>query len=154
MKDTWLRSVDPSGRVLLPSDLCDASGWISGEGPLQGWLLMHTYRRLRLLSAHDVEASSEVLRLKEIGGVQEQKGGPLDFEEPGSVVLAGRILERQLARSTSGWRLTLPRNVVELWEIRPGNNSAAVLISGGYVEIWSIDALRDAYSVPLRDLIR
>jgi hypothetical protein len=115
---------------------------------------VHTYRRLRLISPQDAEADSDIrsLRSKVDAIPERQKAGPLDLEDAAVTVLAGRIIETQLVRSTSGWRLTLPRNIVELWGIKPGHNDAVVLFSGGYIEIWSVEELKEAYSVSLKDL--
>lgn len=107
-----------------------------------------------MLSPLNVESDSTVLALKRrLETVNEEKVAASHFEDEAAVVLPGRLVESRLAYSTIGWRLALPKSIVELWGIRPGNNNATVLLAGGYIEIWSMEALKDAYSGSLWDLI-
>lgn len=153
MAEPSIRSVDRSGRVVLPADLCSAIGWISGEGPVGCWLLVQTHRRLRLLSRQDVEADSLSRHLREMVAVTENKVPPLDLGESALAVLAGQLKERDLIHTSSGWKLTLPRSIIALWRISSESNDVAIVVSDGYIEIWSIVELAAAYDVPLERLL-
>ncbi len=85
--------------------------------------------------------------------VTENKVPPLDLGESALAVLAGRLKERDLIHTLSGWKLTLPRSIIALWRISSESNDVAIVVSDGYIEIWSIVELAAAYDVPLERLL-
>jgi hypothetical protein len=147
-------SVDRSGRIVIPQSWCAYAGWIHGTDPLNAWLLMGELGRYRLLSDADVEAHSTLrgLRAKISESNETTKSDLIEFEDEAFATLPLRLASVQLSPPRPGWRLTLPRAITTVMDVRPGEDEVALLISKGHIEIWAIEKLKSALRTPLADI--
>lgn len=156
MAEPSIKTVGSDGRVIIPEDLCKAVQWISGTQPITAWLLLGRFGRHRLLSLQDVASNPDLEELRNrISALESEPArGPLVFEDDEKATIASRFFEVDLRWSAAhGWRLTLPSVTINLWRIQKGNNHVAILLSQGYIEIWSMDTLQAAFNIPLTDIL-
>jgi hypothetical protein len=143
------------GRVNIPQDLAKTVQWLSGTKSLKAWVLVQSFGRHRLISQQEVESSPELseLRTEIASALSQSTGGPLSFEAVEKVVLPSRFFEVELRWSEKNkWRLTLSSMTIDLWRIQRGKGHVAILLSGGYLEIWSMDTLEGAFNTDLADM--
>ena len=84
---------------------------------------------------------------------------PLEFLNAASVVLRLRLLQIQLNRhETAGWRLTLPRPIAAIMQLRPSKSSLIGLIVQDHFELWTnsceVTARSDILFAMLKLLVR
>lgn len=118
-------------------------------------MLVQSFGRHRLISQQEVEGSPELseLRAEVASGQSEPARGPLSFEAVEKVVLPSRFFEVDLHWSEKNkWRLTLSSITIDLWRIQRGKGHVAILLSGGYLEIWSMNTLEGAFNTDLADM--
>jgi len=146
--------VDQDGRVTIPQQFCRAVSWLAGTTALKAWLLLPRSGQHRLLSQEDVANNPQLEELRV--HIQQQESqttrDPLAVSDE-QTTLPSRFFEVELSWSAkNGWRLTLPSITISLWGIERGKDSVAVLLSGGYIEIWSLNAVALTYDVPLSEI--
>jgi hypothetical protein len=148
-------SVDEAYRVTLPQSLCRQSDWISGDQPHSAWLLLGNSGRCRLLSATEVESDPTLqsLQARTTLELTEPSHNPLEFQDEVSAALAFRLMAVEITPRKPGWRLTLPRPVAAIMNIRPKDSDVAALFLQKHIELWTIEALRSAVNMPLTQII-
>jgi hypothetical protein len=147
--------VDKSYRIILPVALSQQVEWIAGADALFGWLLMGNPGRCRLLSPSEVENDTATRSLRaridaELGTVA---NSVLEFLDEPSLALSLRLVQVRIAPPEPGRRLTLPKALAAIMQIRPGESEIALWFLHGHVELWTIEALRSAVTTPLTEII-
>jgi DNA-binding transcriptional regulator/RsmH inhibitor MraZ len=146
--------VDEDYRILLPQSLLKRAGWTVGEEPLKGWLLVGGLGKFRLLSSaafeRDPGCRSLLATIAEIG---QPTGSLIEFRDEASVVLGLRLEPVEITPRGPGWRLTLPRALAAIMQIRSKESSVALLLLQEQIEIWTLETLRASMTVPLSEFI-
>jgi len=138
----------------LPQPLVKRVGWITGDQPIEAWLLMGSPARCRLLSTADVEKTPEwQSALYRISALDEPTSPAIEFDDDASVGLALRLAPVQITPPKPGWRVTLPRMIAAIMRIRPEESDLAALFLNGYIEFWTMEAIRSSITVPLVDVL-
>ena len=150
-------SVDASGRVLIPKDLCEKLYWITGTEEITVWLLIGTFGRCRVLSQPDIGADADFTELVKKTSTRNVPLAPLEFDSEADAMLGYRVFESRITHSLSAgrsaWRLKLPSAIVSLWGLRPPTNEVAIRLWAGYLELWEINALKSSCRFPLVDFL-
>ena len=147
--------VDTSYRIVLPAALSKLVPWIVGDELLFGWLLMGSPGRYKLLSPAEIESDAATQSLRNRIGAELSAGGGsmLEFHDEASLALALRLVQVRIAPPDPGRRLTLPKVVAAMMQIRPGETDLAVWFLHGHIELWTIETLRSAATPQLSDFI-
>ena len=148
-------SVDEAYRITLPKGFCKQVGWIVGDKPHNGWLLLGDSGRCRLLSVAEVESEPRLHSLRDriAAELDTPSADPLEFQEEASAALPLRLVGVEIRPRGPGWRLALPRVVGAIMQIRPKDGEVAALLLQGHIEIWTIETLRSSVSRPLTQII-
>jgi len=143
--------MDKSYRVVLPVALLQQVSWISGEDPILAWLLVGNSGRCKLLSAAEVESdgSARSLRARIRDELHTRSESILEFHDEESLALSLRLVQVRIAPPEPGRRITLPKLLVSLMQLRPGESEVALWFVHEHVELWTIEALRSAIARPL-----
>jgi hypothetical protein len=146
--------VDRSCRILLSKDILERAGWVPGDEPLKGWIVVGGPGRCRLLSSAEFEGDKGCLALKAAidAELDQPTGSAIEFRDDALAVLGVRLIPIEIAPPGPGWRITLPRCLIEITRIRPGESSVALIFFHEHVEIWTLETLRAATAVPLAEL--
>lgn len=147
--------VDQDYRIFLPQAILRRVGWILGDAPLSGWLLMGGPGRCRLLSSAEVDSDASCRSLQVAIGEELElpADGVLEFRDEASVVLGLRLQPVEITPRGPGWRLTLPRVLAAIMQLRPKESSVALLFFQEHIEIWTLETLRASLTVPLSEFI-
>ena len=147
--------LDKSCRIILPAALSQQVPWIAGDESSSGWLLMGSPGRCRLLSPAEVESSTtaQSLRARIDAELSTAGSGMLEFHDETSLGLALRLVQVRIAPPEPGFRLTLPKAIAAIMQIRPGESEVALWFLHGHIELWTIEALRSAVTTPLTEII-
>lgn len=150
-----IAKVDKSYRIVLPVALSQQAAWIVGDVPLFGWLLMGNPGRCRLLSPAEVENDTAIqsLRARIDAELSTVGSSMLEFHDEPSLALALRLVQVRIAPPDPGRRLTLPKAIVAIMQIRPGESEVALWFLHGHIELWTIETLRSAVTTPLAEII-
>jgi len=153
--ESSILSVDKSYRIKIPESLVRRVGWITGDKPHAGWLLMGGPGRCRLLSAGEVDNHPDLqsLRARIEAELNTPSTNAFEFHDEASVGLALRLVPVQITPPEPGWRLTPPRPIAAIMQIRPGESDVAALFFQGHIEIWTIETLRSSVSTALTQII-
>ncbi len=155
MSEPHAAKVSTDGRVNIPQEVAKALQWLSGTKSLKAWVLVQSFGRHRLISQQEVESGPELreLRSEIVSARSQPTRGPLSFDAVEKVVLPSRFFEVELHWSEKNkWRLALSSITIDLWRIQRGKGHVAILLSGGYLEIWSMDTLEGAFNTDLADM--
>jgi hypothetical protein len=147
--------VEASYRIRLPVPLLRRAGWVARDQPLDGWLLVGSPGRCKLLSVSDAEndANFQALLARISAELGIASTNSLAFHDEPSVALALRLVPIQITPPEPGWRLTLPRPIAAVMRITAGKSDIAALLFQGHIELWTIETLTSAMSIPLTELI-
>lgn len=147
--------VDKSCRIVLPVALLQRVAWIAGDEPLSGWLLMGDPGRCRLLSPAEVENDTATQSLQARIDAELSTAGDsiLEFRDEASIALAVRLVQVRIAPPEPGRRLTLPRAIAAIMQIRPGESDLALWFVHGHIELWTVETLRSAVTIHLAEII-
>ena len=142
-------------RIRLPQPILQRVDWITGEGPVNGWLLLGSPGRCRLLPATEVENDPNIKSLVARTTAELSSAGTntLEFHDEVSVALALRLMPVEIAYADTGWRIPLPRHIAAIMQIRPGESDLAALFFRGHIELWTIETLRSAVTPPLTEIL-
>jgi hypothetical protein len=148
-------SVDESYRVTLPKTLCDRANWQTGDQSLNVWLLLGGPGRCRLLSGPEVENQPTVQSLLQRISIEIDTLGanPLEFRNEASAALPLRLVHVEALPRGSGWRLALPRPIAAIMQIKAKEGELAAMIRQGYIELWTLQALRSAIEPLLTEIL-
>lgn len=147
--------VEESYRIRLTQPLIRRVAWITGAEPVSGWLLMGDPGRCRLLSASEVGSDPHLqsLKMRIIAEANTRSTNLLDFHDEFSVALAVRLLEVQITPPEPGWRLTLPRPIAAIMQVRPKESDVAGVFFQEHIEIWTVETLRSSVARPLTEIL-
>lgn len=109
-----------------------------------------------MLSAAEVERDTALQSLK-VRIAEELDAGStnaLEFQGEVSVALIVRLVEVQLTHhEKSGWRMTVPRPIAAIMQLRPSESSLAAFFLQGHIELWTMETLRSSVNTPLTEII-
>jgi len=146
--------VDQDSRILLPQAVLKRTGWTVGAEPLKGWLLIVGPGRSRLLSSTEFDRDPGCRSLlATVAEIDQQTGSLIEFRGDPSVTLGLRLQQVEIAPPGPGWRLTLPKTLAMIMQIRPKEGSVALLLVQEHIEIWTVETLRASMAVPLTEII-
>lgn len=130
-------------------------GWISGNETLNGRMLLGGSGRARLLSPSEVDedAGLQLLQARINAELSTPSISPLEFQDEVSIALALRLVSVHITPPPPGWRLTLPRPVAAIMQIRAGESEVAALFVQSHIEFWTIEMLRSSINIPLNQFI-
>lgn len=137
-------TLDASNRLTLPRGYPERTNWIKGTESLQGWLLLLSVGRYRLLSDEDVmnDPRLEPVRTLLLEGKPIIVSEPTSAEEPARAVLVACLIPVTMTPPPPGWRICLPKSFNIFI---PGDCDAkdfTIFLSlEGYWEIWYTDIL-------------
>jgi len=153
--ESHILRVDKSYRIILPQSCVQRVGWITGDQPHDGWLVMGSPGRCRLYSAAegDTDSNLQSLRARIAAELNAPLTNALEFSDEVSLALALRLVAVQITPPEPGWRLTLPRLIAAIMHIRPGESDIAALFLQGHIEFWTIETLQSAVTTPLTQII-
>jgi hypothetical protein len=147
--------VEESYRIRLTQPLLRRVAWITGGEPVSGWLLVGSPGRCRLLSASEVGSDPHLqsLKMRITAEANTRSASPLDFHDEVSVALAARLLEVQITPPEPGWRLTIPRPIAAIMQIRPKESEVAGVFVQEHIELWTIETLRSSVARALTEIL-
>lgn len=76
-----------------------------------------------------------------------------EFGDEASAILRLRLIPIEIAPPGPGWRITLPKTLAAIMQIRPKESTVAILFPEAHLEIWTMDLIRKSMSVPLSEFI-
>lgn len=142
-------------RIFLPEPYLAGTGWTLGDEPLKGWLLVAGPGRCRLLSSAEFDGDPACKSL--LSAIDAEIDRPADnaveLRDAESVALGLRLIPIEISPPGPGWRLTLPKTLAAIMEIRPKESSVALLSFRQHLEIWTLETLRASIAVPLAEII-
>jgi len=147
--------VEESYRIRLAQPLVRRVAWIAGNEPVSAWLLLGSPGRCRLLSASEVGGDPHLQSLKTriAAEANTRSTNPLDFHDEVSVALAARLMEVQITPPEPGWRLTLPRPIAAIMQVRPKESDVAGVFVQEHIEVWTMETLRSSVARSLTDIL-
>jgi hypothetical protein len=147
--------VEESYRIRLTQPLLRRVAWITGVEPVSAWLLVGSPGRCRLLSSSEVGSDPllQSLKMRITAEAGTRNANPLDFHDEVSVALAVRLLEVQITPPEPGWRLTLPRPIAAIMQVRPKESDVAGVFFQEHIEIWTVEMLRSSVARPLTEIL-
>lgn len=77
----------------------------------------------------------------------------LEFHDEASLALALRLVHVRITPPDPGRRLTVPKAIAAIMQIRPGESELALWFVHGHIELWTLEMLRSAVTTPLTDFI-
>jgi len=142
-------------RINLPQSLLQRVGWITGKQPVNGWLLVGSPGRCRLLSTSEVDDDPSLKSLQDriAAELNAATTDALEFRDETSVALALRLAPVRIAPPPPGWRLALPGLIAAIMQIRAGESEIGALFVDGHIELWTMETLRSSVSTPLTEFI-
>ncbi len=150
-----IQRVDQDNRILVPQSALKHVTWIAGSQPLKAWLLVGSPGRCRLISQGEFEDDASCQSLR--ASIEAEKARPIgsiiEFRDEAFVALELRLIQIEITPPGPGWRLTLPKALTAIMQIRPKESSVAVLLRQAQIEIWTLDTLRASFGVPLVELV-
>lgn len=125
-------------RLGIPRQFAEATGWISGNDPVGGYLVMLLPGRYRLISETEFGQTERLGALWERIALAAERTNrsALDFEDNASTTLGARLIYAEISPG-SEWRLSLPSAVTEVLGIDSKGDRAVVVLAGRYIEIWN-----------------
>jgi hypothetical protein len=111
--------------------------------------------RCRLLSPAEVENDTATQSLQARIDAELSTAGDsiLEFRDEASIALAVRLVQVRIAPPEPGRRLTLPRAIAAIMQIRPGESDLALWFVHGHIELWTVETLRSAVTIHLAEII-
>ncbi|MGA9542278.1 MAG: hypothetical protein WBQ85_01830 [Candidatus Sulfotelmatobacter sp.] len=108
-----------------------------------------------MLSASEVQEDPALKSLLARIAVESSVGlnGTLEFHDEASVALTTRLMPVQITPPDPGWRLTLPRPIAAIMRVKPRESDLAARFVQNHLELWTIEMLRSAVSLPLLDIL-
>jgi hypothetical protein len=150
-----VQKVDKDYRIFLPQALLQRAKWISGDATLKAWMVVGNPGRCRLLSSVEFEgdASCKALRDAIDAAAGRPIGSLIEFDDEPFAAMGLRLLSIEITPPGPGWRMTLPRELAAIMEIRPKESSVAFLFPQQRIELWTLEAVRASLAFPLSGLI-
>jgi len=153
--ESHILRVEASYRIRLPQPLLHRVGWIAGNRAVDAWLLLGSADRCRLFSASEVDTDPELKMLQARIAAELETAGAnsLEFRDEVSLMLALRFLPVKITPPEPGWRLTLPRTIAAIMQLRPKESEVAALFFQNHIELWTVGLMRSAMNTPIVDIV-
>jgi len=147
--------VDESYRIILPPPITARVPWMTGVQALDGWLLIGSADRCRILSSGELSSDPELqkLQLAMTDEINASNDSVLEFREASLVAVPLRLVPLDIKPYGSRWRLVIPQIVAVAMKIRPKESDIAALFIDDHIELWTIDVLRFAFNFSLSQLL-
>jgi hypothetical protein len=140
-------------RIRIPADFVEAAR-LSGEVPIQFWLLVISPGRYRLLKRTIPTGTGDVQRVVSLIDEVKEPGGELDGTDNNTeAAVVGRLIPCVASPRGPGWRIDIPKVIKKLTSEKEAPSFVFLLIVAGFVELWFPDTLREAMSVPISQLM-
>jgi len=148
-----IAKIEKDYRVHVPKGLLSIVGWLPQHTNEASLLVGHS-GRCRILSGTEVLTDPACQRLRDeiASSIEEPLDSVISFREDSITALPLRLLPLDLVPYHGGFRITLPRLVISIFQASPGQDSVALLVSQGHVELWSLQTLRVALNSQLDQL--
>jgi hypothetical protein len=144
-------TADKYGRITLPKQFSDRLSWLTGSDEIQGWLLLLSLGRFRILSDEQVQNDPllEPVRSLVLEGKPEVTAEPTHADNPKSALIVARLLRAPI-KPKQGWRISFP-SAFDVFKPSGCNDKAFSLLFSldGYLEIWYTDIVRKIGVLPL-----
>jgi hypothetical protein len=128
---------------------------MTGVQALDGWLLVGSADRCRILSSSELDSDPELQKLQSniTDEINTSNDSVLEFREASIAALPLRLIPIEINRYGSRWRLVIPQVVAVSMRIRPAQSDVAALFLDGHIELWTIEILRTAFDHSLSQLL-
>lgn len=128
---------------------------MTGVQALDGWLLVGSADRCRILSCSELDCDPELQKLQSniTNEINASSDSVLDFREATMAALPLRLVPIEINRFGSRWRLVIPQVVAVPMRIRAVHSDIVALFLDGHIELWTIEMLRAAFDHPLSLLL-
>lgn len=137
-------------RVTIPNNFCEVAGIPAKSETIDVILWLVGNGRYRLLSG-DQGNHRDVELMRERITQRDEPSDPTASDDAVNAVLNLRLIDTDLGGGKER-RLYLPEIVTNLLKVKK-YGGVQVVLNGKFVEIWSIQALDDACSVPTADIL-
>ncbi|HEY3128429.1 MAG TPA: hypothetical protein VGL91_03150 [Acidobacteriota bacterium] len=143
-------TIDNEGRVYVKKPFLKAYAWLeSPERVGWGWLYVVNSRRLRVLSDEDMRSNDELLETHTTEGkIQDDphKGAPpFHVRDKNAAAIRSKRLIRTHILKGDIVKITIPESLRQVMRLSTDDTVVLVADSRGFLEIWTWDAVRDAY---------
>ena len=146
--------LDEKRRISVPREYIETAR-LGNVEECHAWLLAIETGRHRLLNLQDVQ-NSEALRLlaARTANLKERDENiePFEAERSAQAALPTRLVSVEISVRSGNLRIMLPRELTEFLTQEP-NNKAVLIVSNGFVEIWSQELFDRSRQVPLEELL-
>jgi hypothetical protein len=128
---------------------------MTGVHALDGWLLVGSADRCRILSNNELDSDPELQKLQAniTNEINTSSDSVLDFRAASLVALPLRLVPLEIKRYGPRWRFVIPQIVAVAMKIHPTESDVAALFLDGHIELWTIEMLRAAFDHPLSQLL-
>jgi hypothetical protein len=128
---------------------------MTGVHALDGWLLVWSADRCRILSNNELDSDPELQKLQAniTNEINTSSDSVLDFRAASLVALPLRLVPLEIKRYGPRWRFVIPQIVAVAMKIHPTESDVAALFLDGHIELWTIEMLRAAFDHPLSQLL-
>ena len=127
---------------------------LSGQAPVECWLLVVTPGRYRLVPQPTGTPAGDISRI--LRQIEEAVAPGEVLDRTGNNALDGiqaRLIPCKVSPPEPGWRVNFPKEAKELVSEREERSFVYVMVVAGFVEIWFPDTLRRALSRPLPQIL-
>ena len=141
--------------MLISQGLLKKAGWIVDSQAQECWLLVGSPGRCRLLSGNEVDTDPNLRSLQASidSEVKTPNSNALEFRDDTLLALGLRLLRIEITPPGPGWRITLPKPLAAIMQIRPKESEVALLFIQGHIEIWNMENLRKSVTTPLTEIV-
>lgn len=128
---------------------------MTGVYALDGWLLVGSADRCRILSNIELDSDPELQKLQAniTNEINTSSDSVLDFRAARLAALSLRLVPIEIKRYGPRWRFVIPQIVAVAMKIHPTESDVAALFLDGHIELWTIEMLRVAFDHPLSQLL-
>jgi hypothetical protein len=128
---------------------------MTGVHALDGWLLVGSADRCRILSNSELDSDPELQKFQAniTNEINTSSDSVLDFRAASHVALPHRLVPIEIKRYGPRWRFVIPQIVAVAMKIHPTESDVAALFLDGHIELWTIEMLRAAFDHPLAQLL-
>lgn len=147
---SWPTTLEPDGRIRLPTNLVARADWQVWKKIGDAWLLLVSEGRYRLLSDEQARIDPRLQSIYAL--ITGEKDVGTEPTPPGKVEDAAmfvRLLPIRISTRGPVWRISLPK-AFHLYEPSGCQQDfVVVLLPGGFWELWYTEILRKGAFAPL-----
>lgn len=128
---------------------------MTGVQTLEGWLLIGSADRCRILSTDEFSSDFELQKLQAsiTEEINTSSDSVFDFRAASLVALPLRLVPIELKPYGPRWRFVIPQIVAVAMKIHATESDVAALFLDEHIELWTIEMLRTAFDRPLSQLL-